>query len=105
MYKILKEKLEIINNDASRYNETIYKEAVEKDVLCFEGWWSKNLTNIEEPQDSLHFIKKVNCFDYDGLSFYSIDEKEATSFYESNEIYWENENLKHYVFFGEDSIS
>ena len=47
----------------------------------------------------------IDGFDFDSLSFYSINYDKENNLYESNEIYWENENLKEYLFIGEDSIS
>jgi len=97
--------IEKINNDAHRYDETIYKKANETDISYFENWWGEKLNAIDIPNEFLNFIKNLNGFDYNGLSFYSINEKDNNNFYESNEIYRENENLTDYIFFGEDGIS
>jgi len=105
MKNTVRKKLEIINNDANQYGETIFKNADKEDVLYFEKWWSTEMKNIGQPKEYLDLIKEINNFDYDGLSFYSIDKKNDNNFYKNNEIYWENEYLREYIFLGEDSIS
>ena len=73
----VKEKLDIIDSTLKRYEETIYFDVTNEKIENYCKWNSENCN---------------------GLSL-------ENNIYESNEIYWENENLKQYLFLGEDSIS
>ncbi len=71
----------------------------------FLKWCLENCKEFVLPNSYLETISQIDGFDYNGLSFYSLIEENDNNIYETNEIYWENENLRKYLFIGEDSIS
>jgi len=101
----IKEKLDVIETIAEKYNETIYSGVTIKEINFFKHWWLQNCNQLTIPNGYLGIVYIIDGFDFDGLSFYSINYDKENNLYESNEIYWENENLKEYLFIGEDSIS
>jgi len=98
-------KLEKIEQDIRQYGETIYNRATDNDIKCFDEWWNKYVKKINVPQEFYDFTSLANGFEYDGLLFCSINQEENNNIYETNNIYWENDNLRQYIFWGEDSIS
>lgn len=105
MDKGVKEKLDIIDNILKRYEETIYATSSPQDLDYFCKWFLENCEGLSLDDEYIEIIALIDCFDFNGLSFYSINNDNENNIYESNDIYWENENLKKYLFIGEDSIS
>ena len=101
----VKEKLDIIDSTLKRYEETIYFDVANEKIENYCKWCSVNCNGLSLDDEYIKIIAEIDGFDFNGLSFYSIDECKENNIYESNEIYWENENLKQYLFLGEDSIS
>lgn len=103
--KRIKEKLNIIDEMLKRYDETIYSIASTQDVEYYRQWCLDNCDGLALNDEYMEIITLVDCFDFNGLSFYSMCKDNESNIYESNHIYWENENLRNYLFLGEDSIS
>lgn len=101
----VKIKLDIIDITLKRYGETVYSVSSAQEVENYRKWCLENCKGLSLVGEYIEIIAKINCFDFNGLSFYSINKDNENNVYESNEIYWENENLKEYLFVGEDSIS
>lgn len=99
------EKLDIIDGILKRYDETIYSIASTQDVEYYRKWCVDNCNGLSLNNDYIEVIASIDGFDFNGLSFYSMNKDNENNVYESNDIYWENENLKKYLFLGEDSIS
>lgn len=65
------------------------------------------------PKEYIAFLKMVNGLEFNGFIFYGVDswlvDKEDNKFVygyiDSNEIWYENEHQKQYIFFGESNIS
>lgn len=102
--KQVKDKLDIIDETLKRYNETIYSESSTQDVEDYHKWCLNNCNELSV-DDYIEVMILMDGFDFNGLSFYSMNKDTENNIYESNEIYWENDNLKKYLFLGEDSIS
>ena len=101
----IKEKLDKIDGVLKKYNETVYCSVCKHDVKKFLKWCLENCKEFVLPNSYLETISQIDGFDYNGLSFYSLIEENDNNIYETNKIYWENENLRKYLFIGEDSIS
>ncbi len=102
---VIKQKLSTIDEVLKQYNETIYNKASEYEIKKFCDSHLNIYKNLSLDSEYIKFITKSNAFDYNGLSIYSIDEKREYNIYDLNDIYWENENLKKYLFLAEDSLS
>lgn len=103
--KQVKDKLDIIDDTLKRYGETIYAVSSTQDVEDYRTWCLDNCKGLAVDDEYIEVISSVDCFDFNGLSFYSMNKDNENNIYESNEIYWENDNLRKYLFLGEDSIS
>lgn len=101
----VKEKIDLIENIAHKYYETIYSTVSDEQLNFFKKWYLKNCNKEKLPDDYLDTVSLINGFDFNGLSIYSIDVGDDNNIYDTNEIYWENTSLKKYLFIGEDSIS
>ncbi|MEG0314960.1 MAG: YrhA family protein [Erysipelotrichaceae bacterium] len=101
----VKEKLDLIDTILNRYGETIYCAVSKEKVENYCKWCLENCNGLSLAEEYTDIIAEIDCFDFNGLAFYSINECSENNVYESNEIYWENENLRKYLFVGEDSIS
>lgn len=103
--KFIEEKLNEIDGILKKYDETVYCSVCEQDIQNYSNWCLENCKGLILSDDYLEIISKIDGFDYNGLSFYSLKEENDNNIFETNEIYWENENLREYLFIGEDSIS
>lgn len=71
------------------------------------------LNDFSLPDQFIEFLMVVNGLDFDGLVIYGVDkslleneiEEEIHGFIETNEIWYENEWQKQYVFFGDSDIA
>ena len=65
------------------------------------------------PDQYLNFLRTVNGLEYNGFIFYGVDGsllevqayQKVNGYIDNNEIWYENEWQKQYLFFGESSIS
>lgn len=103
----LNEKLNAIERYQNKYGESIFKKAAEKDYAFFKDWLERiNLkTAYEKTRDYLKLANIANGINFNGLFIYSIDCNDEYNIYDSNDIFWENEEQKSFLFFGDDSIS
>lgn len=89
-------------------NSGAYKEEIDR--LMEEA--NKKL-KVEIPKEYLDILSKINGIEFNGFILYGIDEyllehKINQSIYglvDSNEIWYENEEQKKYLFLGESNIS
>lgn len=74
---------------------------------------AKKKFNHVLPEQYIKFLKTVNGLEFNGFIFYGVDstlsEVESTQlitgYVDSNEIWYENEYQKQYMFFGDSNIS
>ncbi|PEO17434.1 YrhA family protein [Bacillus wiedmannii] len=77
--------------------------------------YAKEKFNVDLPSEYEEFLKTVNGLDFDGLVLYGVDsplletEKDEhehiCGFIDTNEIWYENEFQKEYLFFGDSNIA
>ncbi len=73
----------------------------------------KNTFGIILPRQYIEFLSEANGLHFDGLNIYGVDtslletkySSAAHGFIEFNEVWYEVEELKQYLFFGESDIS
>ncbi|EJS11207.1 SMI1/KNR4 family protein [Bacillus sp. MYb56] len=73
----------------------------------------KEKFNVDLPIEFEEFLKNVNGLDFGGLVIYGVDSslldternEPICGFIETNEIWYENEFQKEYLFFGDSSIA
>ena len=74
---------------------------------------AKEKLNVDLPSEYVEFLKTVNSLDFDGLVLYGVDSflletekgEQICGFIETNEIWYENEFQKEYLFFGDSNIA
>lgn len=73
----------------------------------------QKLGNIVLPESYIEFLKKMNGLDFNGLVIYGVDkilldkevDEDIHGFIETNEIWYENDWQKQYVFFGDSDTA
>ena len=106
--KMLKEKLEAIEKENGRLNAGCTAE----ELKIFEQKVLEKF-KYELPEEYIKFLSVVNGLEFNGLILYGIDEsildrknaQTVTGYIDSNEIWYENEWQKEYMFFGDADIS
>ncbi|WP_058487112.1 YrhA family protein [Defluviitalea phaphyphila] len=99
--KIVEEDGDFFNSSASEYQIEILKKTVKKKF------------GINLPQKYIDFLRTVNGFEFNGFIFYGVDSSledisnndTVYGYVENNEIWYQNEHQKQYMFFGESDIS
>ncbi|WP_242143724.1 MULTISPECIES: YrhA family protein [unclassified Bacillus cereus group] len=74
---------------------------------------AKEKFNVDLPSEYEEFLKTVNGLDFDGLVLYGVDsplletekDEQICGFIDTNEIWYENEFQKEYLFFGDSNIA
>ncbi|PEB53585.1 SMI1/KNR4 family protein [Bacillus thuringiensis] len=73
----------------------------------------KEKFNVDLPREYEGFLKTVNGLEFDGLVLYGVDsslletkkDEHICGFIDTNEIWYENEFQKEYLFFGDSNIA
>lgn len=106
-----KELLTDISNIEKEYGDDLNKPAFDDEINIFLETAKKKFGK-EVPKSFIELLKTANGLDFNGLIFYGIDnsllQSNNTNIYgyiEYNEIWYENEYQKKYIFFGENDIS
>ena len=101
---MVKELLDEVGNQEKKYGGNIFekiKKTNEEEINNFKIWFSKySKININEYID---FVKYLNGLNFNGLFLYSLDKNCEYNIFDSNETWWENDEQKEYVFFGDDN--
>lgn len=104
--------LKKIINEKKMYDEEVNvgasKEEIDKLILE-----AKEKLNLELPKEYLDIISKVNGIEFNGFILYGVDKylleheinQNIYGLVESNQIWYENEEQKKYLFLGESNIS
>ena len=103
--KNILDKLQKIDEYENQFGDSIYKQPNKSDFLYFDEWVQKNFMQVLNLSDYLELLNITNGLNFDGLFIYSIDVKDENNIFDANEIFWEVEDQKKYLFFGDDSIS
>lgn len=95
-----------------KYGDTINSPASSQQIEILIKVVKEKFGN-ELPQEYIKFLKTVNGIEFNGFIFYGVDsslldnQKEETvyGYIDTNEIWYENQHQKQYMFFGESNIS
>ena len=107
-----KEKLQEIVEEKNLYGEKINFGATTEEIKLFLKE-TKTVLNVELPNDYLKILEVVNGIEFNGFILYGIDQnllnvkqnQSINGLIECNEIWYENEWQKKYIFLGESNIS
>ena len=107
-----KENLKKVIDEKKMYDEEVNLGASKEEIARLIEEVNKKL-NVEIPKEYLDIISKINGIEFNGFILYGVDEyllehKTNQSIYgliDSNQIWYENEEQKKYLFLGESNIS
>lgn len=107
------EKIEEIRAISAKYQEKLNDGCSEELISDFEDEIYESF-NYKVPKEYLLFLNYVNGVNFNGLIIYGVDDyiieaendvNEDTGYIESNELWYENEGQKKYMFFGHSGIT
>lgn len=107
-----KDKLEEVKKEKERYEELVNVGATNEQIERFVKE-VRTKFNYSLPLEYLDFLKEVNGIEFNGFIVYGIDQELLeedvnqliNGFISLNEIWYENEEQKQYIFLGESNIS
>ena len=90
-----------------KYGSSLRKPASEIDIIKMSNNIHRRLGNIVLPGSYIELLEKINGLDFNGLVIYGVDEvdDEIQGFIETNEIWYENDWQKQYIFFGDSDTA
>lgn len=107
-----KELLSDIRKIEEKYGDTLNTPASNEQIEILKNTVKEKFNHVL-PIQYINFLKTVNGLEFNGFIFYGVDssflkiESNQTvyGFFDTNEIWYENEHQKQYMFFGESNIS
>lgn len=106
-----KQLLSEIKKIEEKYGDTLNKSASNEQIDNFEKIVQEKF-NYVLPEQYIAFLKTVNGLEFNGFTFYGVDstmldndDQSAYGFIDSNEIWYENEHHRQYLFFGDSNLS
>ncbi|WP_019911795.1 YrhA family protein [Paenibacillus sp. HW567] len=96
-----------------RYGGKLNEPATSKDLKKLEEVIKDKFDGLILPSEFIEFLTKVNGLDFNGLVIYGVDnflltsqsEDEINGFVETNDLWYENEWQRKFVFFGDSDIA
>jgi hypothetical protein len=109
---MLNDLLKKLEHECMEYGYIYNPPATEKEIQYLKQN-VKNMFGADLPDQFIDLLLKTNGVGYDGLTIYAVDvslletkpDNPANGFIETNEIWYEVEDQKKYLFFGDDDIS
>jgi len=107
-----RDELQKIAEEKIQYDEKINDGASAEEIQKFLEEVESEL-NAELPEDYAKFLKEINGLEYNGFILYGIDEhllntqpnQYINGLIDNNEVWYENEWDKQYIFLGESGMS
>lgn len=95
-----------------KYGDSLNAPASDKQIEFFKKTANEMLNHIL-PDQYINFLKTVNGLEFNGFILYGVDSslfevqnnQTIYGYIDTNEIWYENEHQKQYMFFGESNIS
>ncbi|MEK3822462.1 YrhA family protein [Cytobacillus sp. FSL W8-0315] len=96
-----------------KYGSSLRNPVTDVEIRNLQLEIQEKLGNIELPKSFEDFLKTVNGLDFNGLVIYGVDEhlfdgqegEDLQGFVETNEIWYENDWQKQYMFFGDSDTA
>ncbi len=104
--------LKKVIDEKKMYDEEVNSGASKEEIARLIEEANKKL-NVEIPKEYLDIISKINGIEFNGFILYGVDEyllehqinQSIYGLVDSNQIWYENEEQKKYLFLGESNIS
>lgn len=96
-----------------KYGSSLRNPASDTEIITMNDNIQQKLENIILPKSYIELLKIINGLDFNGLVIYGVDEvlldKEVNQnihgFIETNELWYENDWQKQYIFFGDSDTA
>jgi hypothetical protein len=96
-----------------KYGSSLRNPVSDTEIMRMNQTIQQKLGNIVLAESYIGFLKKVNGLDFNGLVIYGVDEtlldnevdEEVQGFIETNELWYENDWQKQYIFFGDSDTA
>lgn len=96
-----------------KYGSSLRNPASDTEIIKMNHNIQQKLGNIVLPKSYIEFLKKINGLDFNGLVIYGVDEvlldkevdEDINGFIETNELWYENDWQKQYIFFGDSDTA
>ena len=107
-----KEKLELIRERRVKRNRHLNEGCSQEEIDILQQEVN-NIFQYDLPEEYVAFLSVINGLEYNGLVIYGIDEnlidkknnQNVTGYIDTNQIWYENEEQKKYMFFGDSDMS
>jgi hypothetical protein len=108
-----KELLIEVEKIESKYDSSLRNPVSNSEIIKMKQTIQKKLGNIIIPESYIDFLKNVNGIDFNGLVIYGVDkilldneaDEEVQGFIETNELWYEKDWQKKYIFFGDSDTA
>lgn len=107
-----KKLLSDIRKIEEKYGDSLNTPASNEQIEILTKTVKEKFNNVL-PEEYINFLKTVNGLEFNGFIFHGVDsslidtQKDETvyGYIDNNEIWYENEHQRQYMFFGESNIS
>ncbi|WP_350300007.1 YrhA family protein [Peribacillus frigoritolerans] len=96
-----------------KYDGVLRNPVSNSEIIKMKQTIQQKLGNIIIPESYIEFLKNVNGLDFNGFVIYGVDEtlldnevdEEVQGFIETNELWYENDWQKQYLFLGDSDTA
>ncbi|TXC85787.1 SMI1/KNR4 family protein [Metabacillus litoralis] len=96
-----------------KYGSSLRKPTTATEIIKMNHNIEQKFGNILLPEAYIEFLRNVNGLDFNGLVIYGVDkvlldnevDEDIHGFIETNELWYENEWQKKYIFFGDSDTA
>ncbi|USK34304.1 SMI1/KNR4 family protein [Bacillus sp. F19] len=96
-----------------KYGSSFRNPVSDTEIIKMKQHIKQKFGNIALPESYIEFLKIVNGLDFNGLVIYGVDkvltdkeeDEEIQGFIETNELWYENDWKKQYIFFGDSDTA
>lgn len=102
----LKAALDRIDRVAKEFDEAgIYLRLRAGEADYFHNWCLRLWGRMPIDSAYVKILSQIDGFEMDGLLLYSLDRQKDENIYDNNEIWWEVDEDREYLYLGEDDLS
>lgn len=108
-----KDVLKEIEKIVEKYRSSFRNPVSDTEIIKLKQHIQQKFRNIVLPESYIEFLKIVNGLDFNGLVIYGVDkvltekkeDEEIQGFIETNELWYENDWQKQYIFWGDSDTA
>ncbi|MGG3798503.1 YrhA family protein [Metabacillus fastidiosus] len=96
-----------------KYGDSLREPVLNREIIRLKQNLKEKFGNIVLPEQYIEFLRNINGLDFNGLIIYGIDrtlldkeiDEEVHGFIETNELWYENDWQRQYLFFGDSNTA